>query len=174
MLGAGQQKILRANAGSTKTNGWTHFVALGIDVGRTDMSFFAALINSSVFTGAVDNPSTLLNTIGICKDLADTNYFFMYNNAAGSATKVDTGIGVVASIQHLLTLNIACDALGNITMQFSDIDANLTKVITIPTATAKLPGPNLPLWGQNVINTGSITGTVVTMAFFKYVQVGAF
>jgi hypothetical protein len=49
-------------------------------------------------TAALANgdPSALLNLVGIAKDTADTNLWFIYNDGAGACTKTDTGLAAPA------------------------------------------------------------------------------
>jgi len=82
--------VLRGN--QSWLGGFYLDVEFGISTGTSNATrrMFAGLRGSSAAPTDV-NPSTLTNIIGVGYDAADTNLKLMYNDGAGTATKVDLG-----------------------------------------------------------------------------------
>jgi len=78
------------------------------------------------------DPSTFLNTLGVGQDAGDTNWFIMYNDGAGVAVRVNTGIAIDAT--SLLELVLFTPPGGtSVTIMFTNITTGVTFSTTTST-----------------------------------------
>ena len=89
----------------------------------------AGVINMST------EPSALLNVLLLGCDAADTNWQWMHNDGAGTATKVDTGIAKAALVGELLSLLIEIEN-GTVTMTLTNLESLVEYTVS--------PSTNLP------------------------------
>ena len=73
--------------------GFFFFSRFAVETYRADVRIFVGL---SALSGALNaQPSTINNSIGICKDSGDTNWFIMTRSGT-AVTKTDTGLAIAA------------------------------------------------------------------------------
>ena len=80
--------------------------------------------------------STWPNSLGICKDSADQNWFFLATNSSGVATKLNTGINVLAGV--ILDFYMYAPPNADF-VSFSLINALTKEVLAETTITTNLP-----------------------------------
>lgn len=122
--------------------------------------FFAGLANTTAAPTDVQ-PSSLTNMVGVGWDAADTNVQIMYNDGAGTASKIDTGWAVPTAdrtAMYRVELTCAADDTG-ITYKVTDManpDSPATGTLTtdIPTGTTALA----PRAYASVGGTSSVVG----------------
>ena len=114
--------------------GWFHFSRFGIETTAADIQAqvgFAALT-----TALAGDPSAFVNCAMLAKDTADTNWHFMHNDAAGAATKVNTGVAVTAG--QILDLFIFAPPFGS-SIFFELRDTMAGTLLASHEATTNLP-----------------------------------
>ena len=172
----GEMAVTRALSGGFPICGGQIVYYGGLDTVASAMRFFWGFgpLGAVISSG---DPSAFLSTIGFGKDAGDTNVQFMYNNSAGTATKVDTGFAPSAITQHMLKVVISIDVVGNVTATLQDLETGGvgTHTFTVATATAKLPANGVSMQPLFYIDTGTQTAAVkhayhsifVTSSFFS-------
>jgi hypothetical protein len=114
-------------------------------------------------------PSSQLNIAGVGYDAADTNWFFMFNDGTGVATKVDTTVArPTADRQSVYTVMVFCPPGGaSIGVTFID-EAN--DVIYTSVATTDLIAASTALgpraW-SSVGGTSSVTGVTLFSGYME-------
>lgn len=105
---AGSEAGLRSSSQiAWREAGFTYEFRGGIEVvSGADMRLFIGLRGSTGFPGNAD-PSGLTSIIGFGLDAADGNIQLMHNDAAGTATKVDTGIAPAAGDELYVKIHCA-------------------------------------------------------------------
>lgn len=61
---------------------------------------------TTMATTAVSDPSAMVNMVGIAYDAADNQFYVMFNDASGTATKVATGITPNTADKYTVTITI--------------------------------------------------------------------
>lgn len=93
---------------------------------------FIGLRSVSTAAGLPADPSTFVNCIGVGQDATDVNWQIMHNDAAGTATRINTGIPV--NITSLLELQVLMEpGTGVAVYQFSDLSTGTVVSGTINT-----------------------------------------
>ena len=110
---------------------------------------FFGLYGTKTSIGNVQ-PSSLTNILGFGYDSTDTNLQFMYNDAAGSATKVNTGFSARTTTM-MLDLYMYCNGAGSVRVKVQRLDADgdfqgSTYTSNIPSTTTFL---NPQIWVNN-------------------------
>lgn len=134
-------------------------IRFGISQTATGYIFWAGLqgsINQTPAT-ATDNASNQVNIIGVGKDAGDTNFQFMFNDASGVATKVDTGITPSATTMY--ALRAYCKP--NDTVVYLEIEDLSNNTLYPSTGAGYAASSNLPssttqlTWGMNISNNAT-------------------
>lgn len=127
----------------------------------SDMRFFFGLSPNAAPAGTVD-PSSLLNSIIIGKDSADSLLYLMHNDGAGTATKIATPFTFAAGRTYDLYLSVPRGG-GSCSVTLIDVDSSLEFTAAINT---DLPATDIPilfqLWSSNG-PTGGVAATVEWM-----------
>lgn len=150
--------------GNTAGAGGFHYICRWGPATGTSTASHRAFVGMRNSTGAPTdvNPSTLTNMIGMGWDTADTNIQFMYNDASGTASKIDLGASFVKpSVDNTSVYELAMFVVPNTTVVYYEI-TNLTSgaVVTgsvntdIPSNTTLLT----PFGYHSVGGTSSVVG----------------
>lgn len=128
--------------------------------------FFCGLAPSAAENGAND-PSSLINCIGIGKDGADTNLYFMHNDGSGTATKVDLGFAMTAGIALELSLFVpigggSCDY--TLTLLNEPLSSSPSPVYR-GTVSTNLPDDDARLYWRLWASVGGTSGSAVSVDF---------
>ena len=112
--------------------GFFFFARFGVETHAADTRNFIGLSANNAAMAA--DASTWNNTIGLCKDVADTNWQLLSRNGS-TATKVDTGLAVAAGT--ILDLTLFCPPNGsNITARLANaVDGTVYLDNVVVTAT---------------------------------------
>lgn len=94
--GGWRENVLKYSLGSNNWGGFHIMARFGCLTLPAGYRQFVGLYGTAGVIGNVD-PSSLVNMCGLAKDTADTNLQFMHNDAAGTATKIDTGLAMATS-----------------------------------------------------------------------------
>jgi hypothetical protein len=152
-------------------NGGFHYVwRFGLATGSTVATHrgFCGMTNSASNPTDV-NPSSLTNMIGVGFDNGDANFQIMYNDASGTATKVDTGIPVPSTDRTgVFELAMFCNPGESILyFEFTRVD---TGDVFTATATTDLPANTVflaPRMYHSVGGTSSVVGIVFFGAYIE-------
>jgi hypothetical protein len=125
---------------------------------------FAGMYGTDSTPGSSTDPSSLTNIAGIGADTADANWQIMYNDGAGTATKVDTGwpktvgetlwIKVVGSGSDI-KISAALWAAANFTVTPTSTFAEATYTTDIMTGSTAC-APMLLGWNGATAETGQL------------------
>lgn len=142
--------------------GYYFFITGAYRSGLADGRMFMGLADVTTFAG---DPSALLNIIGIGADSADTNLQLMYNDGAGTATKVNLGVSFPArAANSVYTLELTCAANG------SGVDYKVTRRDTGATAsgtlTTDIPANTFLNRILAGVNSGPTGGTLADFALY--------
>lgn len=94
--GGWREAVLKYAMGTSGWGGFHVMARFGFTTLPAGYRVFVGLHSSTSVIGNVD-PSTLANMCGLGKDTGDTNLQFMYNDASGTAQKIDTGIALAVN-----------------------------------------------------------------------------
>lgn len=135
--------------------GFFFYARFGVEVFKSDMRIYLGLSPTKQGTAYMDSDaSTWPNSLGICKDSADQNWFFLATNSSGVATKLNTGIKVLAGV----ILDFYMYAPPNAEfVSFSLINALTKEVLAETTITTNLPLNTVFLFLH--AHNQSVTGT---------------
>lgn len=129
----------------------------GIIQRATNDLFYAGLTASTSAIAATTAPSSQINILGVGLDSTDTTFQIMYNDAAGAATRVDTGIS--PSTTTVYCLRIYCEPNGS-TIYISLEDMGGSTVYEASTAT-DIPGSTTLLtWIQHMSNNATSSAII--------------
>jgi hypothetical protein len=130
------------------------------------MRWFVGLTGSAAVIGNV-NPSTLTNIVGFGIDAGDTNVQLMQNDAAGTATKTDTGINgrTLNSVFDVFLAVWPDSAVWSCYLKRWDVDQYFDDQVTVD-----MPAQTQLLSPQIWINTGATTGTVAIDVCQQYIE----
>lgn len=164
----GPGMMLGFNGAADSFFGFNLNMIFGWSNARADSQAFAGAVVGNAIV-ANTNASALLNCIGIGKDNADADLFFIYNNGAGVATKVDLGIPFANYNNHLLLLNINAPFNGGAIVSLTDFESggNPIKALNILATDPKLPVSTAVMQTQVYVSTGG-TAAAMSIAFKKF------
>lgn len=114
--------------------------------------------SNSPITNNIDI-STLTNMFGIGKDTADTNLFWMHNDAAGTATRVDTTISINTNNVYTIELFVPSNSTAMYGALYEMTKTANTLVSTI-TASTNIPAVGTRLFFQQFISTAAGTASI--------------
>lgn len=134
----------------------------------TNPRFFLGYSRATV-VGSTSEPSALLNIAAFAKDSTDTNLQFMVNDGAGVATKVDTGIPMVAATTWLYWTIWIDPGMAAVRGLLAALDSG---AIWYGVATTNLPATGLMLASQLGGLNGTNTGTAIQMHQQRFVALG--
>lgn len=120
-------------------------------------------MQAAVVAPSVGNPSTLANIIGVGQDDTDTNWQIMHNDAAGTATRLDTGIAVTET--SLLDLIIYSAPGGNVFVRFDDLSTGGTFSAEL---SANIPATNTLLTTINGYRSNGVVASAVALDFISH------
>ena len=128
--------------------------------------FFAGYSSTFGQMSTTTDPSTVLNIIGVGKDVADATLFFMFNNGSGTATKVNTGITPTANDEYIITVTLP----SNTTSSTVTIERRTKTAVTKNSATnsAKIPAAGTLMYWHAYSNCGT-AGTPAPVIGIKQV-----
>ncbi len=119
-------------------------------------------MTSVTFVGNTAEPSALVaNVAAFAKDSTDTNIQFLVNSNAGTGTKIDTGIPLVANGWYEAT--IWCDPGSN--RMYGLLIRLDTGAIWTGLTTTDVPANNSLMFSQVLGGLSATTGTAFTLAF---------
>lgn len=135
--------------------GFFFYARFGVEVFKSDMRIYLGLSPTKQGTAYMDsNASTWPNSLGICKDSADQNWFFLATNSSGVATKFNTNIKVLAGV--ILDLYMYAPPNADF-VSFSLINALTKEILAETTITTNLPLNTVFLFLH--AHNQSVTGT---------------
>lgn len=126
--------------------------------GSRFFSGYAAI--TTMATTAVSDPSAMINMFGIGFDAADNQFYVMYNDGSGTATKQATGITPTTSHKYTVTVSVPPVSTSvYVKLEDKSFASTVTYDFTITT--------NLPAAGTNV---GTLTwiGAALTGVAVRY------
>jgi hypothetical protein len=139
-------------------------LTFGLSTYKTDERIFMGYNAFNSVNPANTDPSTWLNSIGIIKDQADSNFNFYFRGAAGG-TKANTGITPTLNGVYRATIFIPSSG-GSAYISLQEIT-----VSTVNTASwsnsATIPIPGTILYPHFMANTGGATGTQVNISLIQ-------
>jgi hypothetical protein len=115
-------------------------------------------INSLINFGSGADPSASANLIGVGKDEADTNLFFMHNDGSGTATKVDLGISASSLSGGVFDLYIQLARNGNAKIVLHDLESGNAYSTEV---TTNLPANDTLLYPKAQAGNGSTATAVI-------------
>ena len=125
------------------------------------------IFSTGVYTGVA-------NTIGLCKESADSDLFWIATNGAGATLKTDLGIAAASIQGHLLDLSINCTQ-GGIQMTLTDYDNNSKQYsYSIASGATNLPATNVPLYFVNTLYTNADNSNTATIYAKRWVGLKGF
>jgi hypothetical protein len=164
--GAGSIASVRESAGQVLGfAGWRMIARWGTATAVAQQRFFVGLINQ---IGAIANvnPSTLTDLVGFSYDSAQTNLFFIHNDAAGAATVVNLGAGFPVNTTSFYEMQIEM-APGSGVVTYRLLNVGTGAVATGNTNT-NLPADatllNLYIWLNN--GTTAVACTLDTQCLY--------
>lgn len=109
----------------------------GVVTTQTTMRIGVGLKTSGSFVLSTNDPSALLDFVGMCADAGDTNMQIMHNDGSGAATKVDLGSSFpkTANVVYRVVFTAAANA--------TTVDYAVTRLDSAATASGTL-STNLP------------------------------
>lgn len=164
--GGWRENVLKYSLGSTNWGGFHVMARFGCLTLPAGYRIFVGLYGTAGVIGNVD-PSSLVNLVGLGKDTGDTNLQFMHNDAAGTATKIDTGLAMATS--DVFDFRMFC-APGGTTVYFAlqKVTGGGSWVTGDSTGVpANIPAGNQGLAIQNWCNNGA-TASAIDPHWFNY------
>lgn len=135
--------------------GFFFYARFGVEVFKSDMRIYLGLSPTKQGTVYMNsNASTWPNSLGICKDSADQNWFFLATNDSGVATKFNTNIKVLAGV--ILDFYMYAPPNADF-VSFSLINALTKEILAETTITTNLPLNTVFLFLH--AHNQSVTGT---------------
>lgn len=118
------------------------------------------------------NPSTLTNICGMGWDAADTNIQFMYNDAAGTATKIDLGASFpVPTVDRADVYEIALFAPPGTTQSLSyEVTDLTTGAVATGTVTTDIPANTQLLTPYGYVSVGGTSSIVGFAIMGLYIE----
>lgn len=138
--------------------GFFFYTRFGVEVFQSDMRIYLGLSPAKTPNPYMDsNASTWPNSLGICKDNGDQNWFFLATNSSGVATKFNTNIKVLAGV--ILDFYMYAPPNADF-VSFSLINALTKEILAETTITTNLPLNTVFLFlhahNQSVSGTNSL------------------
>lgn len=165
--GAAQSAGLQSMQYLTLGAGFTFEHLGGIDTLVAGHRYFVGTRGNTTLTLSSD-PSGFTSAIGFGRDAADTNLQLMHNDAAGTCTKVDTGIAMAAG--DVIFVRITAVAGGGVTCRLERFgSANLTSTPDDTFEQTITAGDNLPADTQMMCaghclgNAGTAANGIIAM-----------
>lgn len=157
--------------GAAANRGGFHHIAVwgpATGVATTTTCAFCGMRPSGALTDV--QPSTLTNMVGMGWDAADTNVQFMYNNSAGTATKIDLGASfpvptVDRTTIYRLTMFSPPGTTQIVNYQVENLDTGASATGSVNT---NLPSTTTPLAQtiyMSVGGTSSVIGIAVSQLY---------
>lgn len=158
-----------AVGGTTALAGGFHYVCRwgpATGVSTTTNRAFVGMANSTAAPTDVE-PSTQVNCCGVGWDAADTNMQFMYNDGAGTCTKIDLGASFpVPTVDRTESYELAMFAPPGGTQSLSyEVTNNVTGAKATGTVTTDLPSTSTllaPRGWMSVGGTSSVIGVALS------------
>lgn len=157
--GGWRENVLKYSVGASGWGGFNVMAQFGFLTLPAGYRVFVGLYGTAGVIGNVD-PSSLVNLVGLGKDTGDTNLQFMYNDNAGTATKVDTGIALATS--DVIEFRMFCPSGGaNITFAVRKVNGGGSWVTgDISAAPTNIPAGTQGLAIQNWCNNGATASAI--------------
>lgn len=127
------------------------------------------LLSASTAIATTQNPSALLNCIFLGNDSADTNMQIMYNDGAGTCSKIDLGANFPSTnITAMYELVLFCRPNGDsVTYRVTRLETGATAVGTL---TTDLPAKSTLLYPHLYANNGGTAAAVVLEFMRLYIE----
>lgn len=127
------------------------------------------LLSASTAIATTQNPSALLNCIFLGNDSADTNMQIMYNDGAGTCSKIDLGANFPSTnITAMYELVLFCRPNGDsVTYRVTRLETGDTAVGTL---TTNLPAKATLLYPHLYANNGGTAAAVVLEFMRLYIE----
>lgn len=146
------------------TGGFDFRIRFGIDTAVAGMRIFAGLVGQNPDMGNVD-PSSMANIVGFAGDTGDTNMHFIYNDASGTASKIDLGVNFPSATSGVYYEGrLYCAPCG--AEIFYSLERLDTPYCAEGSATTDIPGATTLLYPQFHVNNAA-TGGVVRGSFSR-------
>lgn len=137
--------------------GFFYSVRFGFPSLPATQRWLACMYGSTTNPGNVD-PSTLLNLVGVGKDVGDTNMFFLHNDGTATCTKVDTGLAAPTAGQ-VIEVRVFCKPNDTV-VAMSVQNLNVGSAVLYTSPTTKLPANTLGLLPMLWANNGTTAATI--------------
>lgn len=122
--------------------------------------FYAGLTASTSAIAATAAPSSQVNIIGVGQDAGDTTLQIMYNDAAGTATKINTSIAISTAALYCLRVYCAPNQ-STVYISFEDIGAG---TVFETNTTTDLPANTTFLtWILHIANNATASNCAIEM-----------
>jgi hypothetical protein len=154
---------------SAGRGGFLYVARFGISQTQTGYRWFVGLWATTTAIGNV-NPSTLTNLVGVGMDTGDTTIQVMFNDGAGTATKVNTGFARPTAVTEVYEVRIFCAPNGS-TVYFSIENLDPASPALFETSTAAdVPSTTTLLSPQIWINNSAVAAAVAIDVISQYAE----
>lgn len=166
--GGWRENVLKYSIGSNNWGGFHVMARFGCLTLPAGYRQFVGLYGTAGVIGNVD-PSSLFNILGLAKDTADTNLQFIYNDASGTATKIDTGVAMATS--DVFDFRMFTPPGGStIYFALQKVTGGGSWVLADTGGSANVPAASQGLGIQNWCNNGATASAIDPHWFSYYIE----